>query len=203
MDWTSIYINTDDCNVFILGTGEVATRRAHKFLDHGANVILAGESIDSELTEKGALLKSTLDVDELVKWADIVIIASGDRKLADYTSKIASGKLINRADYPDKGNIIVPNSFYVGDVEISIFTGSKSPLISKYLRKKIQDIITDEDIIKIELQDYARKLLKQNVDNQKSRKKMLYELFEDKNLDEFIKCGNVDQAKLYIDEVIL
>ena len=162
-----------------------------------------GESIDLELTEKGALLKSTLDVDELVKWADIVIIASGDRKLADYTSKIASGKLINRADYPDKGNIIVPNSFYVGDVEISIFTGSKSPLISKYLRKKIQDIITDEDIIKIELQDYARKLLKQNVDNQKSRKKMLYELFEDKNLDEFIKCGNVDQAKLYIDEVIL
>lgn len=203
MDWTSIYIKTKNSNVFILGTGEVATRRAHKFLDHGANVILVGKNIDKELTEKGALLKDTSEIDDLVKWSDIVIIATSDEKLADYTSKLAQHKLINRADFPDKGNVIVPNSFYVGDIEISIFTGSKSPLISKFLRKKIQSIITDEDIIKIELQDYARKLLKQHVDNQKIRKQILYELFEDKNIDKFIKSGNIDEAKLYIDDVIL
>lgn len=42
MDWTSLYLKTANLNVFILGTGEVATRRANKFLDHGANVKLAG-----------------------------------------------------------------------------------------------------------------------------------------------------------------
>ena len=45
MDWTALYLKTSGLKVFILGTGEVATRRAKKFLDHGAIVKLAGNSI--------------------------------------------------------------------------------------------------------------------------------------------------------------
>lgn len=202
MNWTSIYLKTDDCNVFILGTGEVATRRAHKFLDHGANVVLAGNTIDDELKNKGALLKSTTDVDKLINWADIVIIASGDEELSEYVANKSKDKLLNRADFPDEGNVIVPNSFYVGDIEISIFTGAKSPLISKYLRKKIQSIITEEDIEKIKLQDYARKLLKEKVNLQKTRKEHLYQIFEDEKIDELIKDKKIKEAKLYINEFI-
>lgn len=202
MNWTSIYLKTDDCNVFILGTGEVATRRAHKFLDHGANVVLAGNTIDDELKNKGALLKSTTDVDKLINWADIVIIASGDEELSEYVANKSKDKLLNRADFPDEGNVIVPNSFYVGDIEISIFTGAKSPLISKYLRKKIQSIITEEDIEKIKLQDYARKLLKEKVNLQKTRKEHLYQIFEDEKIDDLIKDKKIKEAKLYINEFI-
>ena len=49
MDWTSLYFKTSNLNVFILGTGEVASRRANKFLDHGANVKLAGNSLSDDL----------------------------------------------------------------------------------------------------------------------------------------------------------
>ena len=48
MDWTSLYFKTSNLNVFILGTGEVASRRANKFLDHGANVRLAGNSLSDD-----------------------------------------------------------------------------------------------------------------------------------------------------------
>lgn len=202
MNWTSIYLKTEDSNVLILGTGEVAARRAHKFLDHGANVILCGNRLDEELERKGALLKGADEAEELVKWADIVIIASGDRALSKHIAEISKDKLINRADFPDEGNVIVPNSFYVGDIEISIFTGSKSPLISKYLRKKIQSIITDEDIEKIKLQDYARKLLKEKVESQKIRKQHLYELFEDRNIEKLVEKGNIEEAKSYVNEFI-
>jgi len=65
MDWTSLYLKTSDLNVFILGTGEVATRRANRFLDHGACVRLAGNALSEELFDKGAELYSTDDVDEL------------------------------------------------------------------------------------------------------------------------------------------
>ena len=171
MDWTSIYLNTSNLNVFILGTGEVATRRANKFLDHGANVKLAGNDLSEELEHKGAILCSTEDVDELVGWSDMVIVASGDRELSDYVCEIAQGKLINRADFPQKGDVIVPTSFNIGDIEISIFTNGKSPLMARQLRKKIQSIITEDDILEIELQDYARSQLKGVVDNQKERKK--------------------------------
>ena len=202
MDWTSIYLKTSNLNVFILGTGEVATRRANRFLDHGANVKLAGNNMEQELADKGAELCSAEDVDELVEWADLVVVASGDEDLSDYVSKISEGKLINRADFPDRGNVIVPTSFEIGDVEISIFTNGKSPLMARQLRKKIQSIITDEDIMEIELQDYARLKLKNVVEDQKERREYLYGIFEDEKINDFIEIGKIDEAKSYIDNLI-
>ena len=146
MGKTSLFFEVENKNVFILGTGEVATRRAHRFLDKGANVILAGNSIDEELTEKGAILTPLKDLDEMVKWSDIVITASGDEKLCEYIASISQGKLINRADKPEEGNIIAPTSFLIDDIEISIYTNGQSPLMARELRKKIQSIITEEDI---------------------------------------------------------
>ena len=202
MDWTSLYLKTADLNVFILGTGEVATRRANKFLDHGANVKLAGNSLSEELEHKGAVLCSTENVAELVEWADLVVVASGDEKLSDYVCGIAQNKLINRADFPLKGDIIVPTSFNIGEIEISIFTNGKSPLMARQLRKKIQSIITEEDILEIELQDYARTELKKIVEDQKERRKCLYEIFEDEKINDLIENGEIDEAKGYIDNLI-
>ena len=202
MDWTSIYLKTSDLNVFILGTGEVATRRASRFLDHGANVRLAGNSLSEELKDKGAVLCSIDDVDELVEWSDLVVVASGDEEMCDYVCGIADEKLINRADFPQKGDVIVPTSFNIGDVEISIFTGGKSPLMARQLRKKIQSIITEEDIIEIELQDYARCLLKETVDDQKERREYLYSIFEDEKINGYIKNRQIDDAKDYINDLI-
>ena len=202
MDWTSVYLKTHDLNVFILGTGEVATRRANKFLDHGAKVKLAGNHLSDELKDKGADLCSTEDVDKLVEWADLVVVASGDEELSRYVAAISKDKLINRADLPDDGNIIVPTSFEIGDIEFSIFTKGKSPLMAKQLRKKIQSIITEEDILKIEIQEYARSILKENVDDQKQRRKYLYEILDDENLAVFIENNEVDKAKEHVVNLI-
>lgn len=195
-------MKTANLNVFILGTGEVATRRANKFLDHGANVKLAGNKLSNELESKGAILCSTNDVNKLVNWSDLVVIASGDRELSDYVCGIAKGKLINRADFPQEGDVIVPTSFNIGGIEFSIFTGGKSPLMARQLRKKIQSIITEEDILEIELQDYARSKLKNVVENQKERRKCLYEILADEEINILIENGKVNEAKDYIDELI-
>ena len=202
MDWTALYLKTSGLKVFILGTGEVATRRANKFLNHGAIVKLAGNSIDRELQEKGAELHSTDEVDDLVKWCDLVVVASGDRELCNHVSNISAEKLVNRADEPNSGDIIVPTSFNIGDVEISIFTGGKSPLMARQLRKKIQSTITEEDIIEIELQDYSRSLLKETIPNQKDRRDYLYKIFEDENIQDLIKAREIDKAKAVICELI-
>ena len=158
--------------------------------------------MDDELEHKGAVLCSLDDVDELVKWSDLVVVASGDEELSNYVSNIAKNKLVNRADFPYDGNVIVPTSFNIGEIEISIFTNGKSPLMARQLRKKIQSIITDEDILEIELQDYARSLLKDSVDNQKDRRDYLYQIFEDEKINEFIKNNQVDEAKQYIYKLI-
>ncbi len=202
MDWTSLYFKTSNLNVFILGTGEVASRRANKFLDHGANVKLAGNSLSDDLKDKGADLYSIGDVDELVEWSDLVVVASGDEELSEHVSEIAQDKLVNRADFPLKGDIIVPTSFEIGDVEISIFTNGKSPLMARQLRKKIQSIITEEDILEIELQDYARLELKKVLKNQKERRQVLYEIFEDEKIRGYVENRQMDDAKDYIDNLV-
>ena len=202
MDWTSLYFKTSNLNVFILGTGEVASRRANKFLDHGANVKLAGNSLSDDLKDKGADLYSIGDVDELVEWSDLVVVASGDEELSEHVSEIAQDKLVNRADFPLKGDIIVPTSFEIGDVEISIFTNGKSPLMARQLRKKNQSIITEEDILEIELQDYARLELKRVLKNQKERRQVLYEIFEDEKIRGYVENRQMDDAKDYIDNLI-
>ncbi|WP_405308829.1 bifunctional precorrin-2 dehydrogenase/sirohydrochlorin ferrochelatase [Methanobrevibacter sp.] len=202
MGWTSLYFKTSNLNVFILGTGEVASRRANKFLDHGANVRLAGNNLSDDLKDKGADLYSIDDVDELVEWSDLVVVASGDVELSEHVSEIAQNKLVNRADFPLKGDIIVPTSFEIGDVEISIFTNGKSPLMARQLRKKIQSIITEEDILEIELQDYARLELKKVLKNQKERRHVLYEIFEDEKIRGYVENRQMDDAKDYIDNLV-
>ena len=202
MGKTSLFFEVENKNVFILGTGEVATRRAHRFLDKGANVILAGNSIDDELAKKGAILTPLKDLDEMVKWSDIVITASGDEKLCEYIASISQGKLINRADKPEEGNIIAPTSFLIDDIEISIYTNGQSPLMARELRKKIQSIITEEDILEIKLQDHARKILKEKVDDQKVRREYLESILNNEEIRNCLKENKLDEAKRLAESII-
>lgn len=202
MGLTSLFLEVENKNIFILGTGEVATRRANRFLDKGANVILAGHHIEEELLKKGAILKPLENLEDLVKWSDIVIIASADEKLNNYIASISEDKLLNRADFPEKGNIIVPTSFMIDDIEISIFTNGQSPLMAKELRKKIQKTISAEDLLEIKLQDYCRTLLKNKIQDQKARKEYLYKILEDKEIKNYLKNNQLEEAKDYTKNLI-
>ena len=202
MGLTSLFLEVENKNVFILGTGEVATRRAHRFLDKGANVILAGNSIDEELTKKGAILTPLKDLDEMVKWSDIVITASGDEELCEYIASISQGKLINRADKPERGNIIAPTTFLIDDIEISIYTNGQSPLMARELRKKIQSIITEEDILEIKLQSYARNLLKEKIEDHKIRKEYLVTILDNEEIKQCLKENKFDEAKKLAEKII-
>lgn len=202
MRLTSLFLEVENKNIFILGTGEVATRRANRFLDKGSNVILAGHHIEEELLKKGAILKPLENLEDLVKWSDIVIIASADEKLNNYIASISEDKLLNRVDFPEKGNIIVPTSFMIDDIEISIFTNGQSPLMAKELRKKIQKTISTEDLLEIKLQDYCRTLLKNKIQDQKARKEYLYKILEDKEIKNYLKNNRLEEAKEYTKNLI-
>ena len=159
-------------------------------------------SIDEELTRKGAILTPLKDLDEMVKWSDIVITASGDEKLCEYIASISQGKLINRADKPEKGNIIAPTSFLIDDIEISIYTNGQSPLMARELRKKIQSIITEEDILEIKIQDHARKILKEKTDSQRLRREYLENILKDEEIKQCLKENKLDEAKGLVENLI-
>jgi precorrin-2 dehydrogenase / sirohydrochlorin ferrochelatase len=202
MGWTPLYLEMTDKNVLVVGAGEVGERRALRFLKSGANVIITAGNPSGELKALGATYKPRDELPKWINWADMIIVASGDHHLNQEISILAQDKLINRADYPDEGNLIVPSSFFIGDVQFSIFTQGKSPLMAKELRKRIQEVVQKEDISHLELQHFTRQLLKEKIDNQKERRDYLYQILNDEKINELIKNGKLDEAKLYVKETL-
>ncbi len=203
MGWTPLFLQMENKNVLIVGAGEVGTRRAQRFLESGANVIVINEEVSSDLVDLGAAFKPLDEVEKWVKWSDLVVIATGDHKLNERVAELAKGKLLNRADYPDKGDLIVPSTFSIGDVQFSIFTSGKSPLMAKELRKRIQKVIMEEDILQLELQNFTRNILKENMNDQKKRRDYLYKILNDKNIQEYLRQGNLEDAKKYIKQQLM
>jgi len=202
MGWTPLFLKMVDKKVLIVGAGEVGERRAKRFLAAGAEVLIIGKDVPKNLLTMGASLKPFDEIQKWIKWSDLVIVATSDDKVNQEIAELAEARLINRADHPDKGDIIVPSSFSIGDVQLCIFTKCKSPLMAKQLRKKIQNIIKEEDILKLELQNYARNILKKKVEDQKKRRSFLYRILDDKTIEKLLKEGNLEGAKRYIIESI-
>lgn len=202
MAWTPIFIKTDEMKVLILGAGEVGERRAYRFVQAGAKVILTGGTVSDHLQNMGAISKPLEKINELVEWADLVVIASGDDEMNNKVAKLAGEKLLNRADNPFEGNVIVPTTFSVGEAQISIFTGGKSPLMARMLRKKIQSAITTEDILQIELQDYARLKLKSCIENQKLRRDYLYQISHNTEIKKCLIENRWDDAIAQVNSFI-
>ena len=154
------------------------------------------------LLNLGVNIKPQEEIERWVDWADIIVTASADHNLNQKVADISGNKILNRADEPDKGNMIVPSSFFIGNIQISISTGGKSPLMSKELRKKIEKVIKPEDIMQLELQSFARDILKTKIDDQKIRRKYLYTISEDKKIQILLKEGRLEDAKVYVNEWI-
>lgn len=206
MALTSLYLDMKDKNVLIIGTGSVGIRRARRFLKAESNVNIVTKSIDEdirkEFIEKGACFYDNSQLDVLIDESDLIVVATDDVELNEKIALEANDKLINCSSNPSISNVIFPSTFDIGGVTISVYTGSKSPLMAKTLRKKIQSIITDEDIYYIQLQEYVRELLKTNVNSQQDRKDYMLKINEDEKIRELIQNNNLDEAKRYVKEII-
>lgn len=204
MGLTSLFLEMKDKHVLIIGTGSVGIRRARRFLDVGANVSIITHNIDDNLKEeflsKGATFYEDKDRDELLDKCDLVVVATDDKKLNEEISIKARDKLVNCASNISLSNVIVPSTFDIGGVTVSLYTGSKSPLMAKELRKKIQSVITPEDILNIRLQESIRDLLKDNINSQQDRKKCMIKIKNDKQVQKYISNGNLEEAIEYVKE---
>ena len=66
------------------------------------------------LLNLGVNIKPLEEIEKWVDWADIIVTASADHSLNQKVADISGNKILNRADEPDKGNMIVPSSFFIG-----------------------------------------------------------------------------------------
>jgi precorrin-2 dehydrogenase/sirohydrochlorin ferrochelatase len=189
-DFLPLMIDLHEKEIVIFGGGEVGERKASLFCEH-AKVKVVSREFTSELArfhEEGKIeLIKVKDIGEneiasFLNNAFIVIPATNDPVFNDKIAKIAKdhGKFINRVD--DIGDIIVPSVIRRGEIVIGISTGGQSPALSKYIRQKIEEVITPEFAHMSRLQNEIREKLKSMVDDQKKRKDILWNVINDKDV---------------------
>jgi precorrin-2 dehydrogenase/sirohydrochlorin ferrochelatase len=193
--------------VVMVGGGSEAFSKIQNFLDAGSKVLVVSRNFSSGILDlhkkkKIDLLKSEIrDTEKFVKQLnpkpDLLAIATSDH---DLNAKLATcakseGFMVYVADNPAISDFILPAVSRIGEVRIAVSTGGKSPAMAKMLRERIERLITQQDLLHIELQEQMRKLLKRQVAEQKTRKKILYNILEDERVNELLKGGKLDRAR--------
>jgi len=181
--------------VVIFGGGDVGERKASLFCEYAKVTVISREFTPGlkKLSENGKI--RLIEVDNLtdsditryMKNAYIAIPATNDAILNEKIAAAASenGKLVNRVD--DLGDIVVPSVIKRGDIVIGISTLGQSPALSKYIRLRIEGIITPEFSKMSQLQSEFREMLKSRVHDQKKRKELLWNIINDNEVWDSLK----------------
>ena len=193
--------------VLIIGGGIVGERKAAKFLAAGAKVVVASKDFTKRFKQlssdnKPQLLHVDLErtpqsIGKLVSKADFVIAATNNQELNKRIAEEAKKNRthVNVVDSPHVGDFTMPVISSVGEFNIAISTSGKSPAMSNLVRKRVEGVIREEDIMMVRLQSYARELAKTHIQDQQVRKKALYTIIEDTRIRRLLKNGNYQEAK--------
>jgi precorrin-2 dehydrogenase/sirohydrochlorin ferrochelatase len=184
-DFLPLMLDLKGKEVVIFGGGEVGERKAKLFCEHASVTVVSREftPLLNSLEGKIKLIKVTdiseKEISRYLKDAFIAIPATNDAVLNERIAKLASqsGKLVNRVD--DVGDIIVPSVIERGDIVIGISTLGKSPALSKFIRERIEEVVTPEFALMSRLQNELREKLKIRVEDQKKRKEILWNIIHD------------------------
>jgi precorrin-2 dehydrogenase/sirohydrochlorin ferrochelatase len=194
-------------NVLVIGGGRVGERKAVKCLAAGANLLVASKDFTERFKRLASdnklqllpidLVLAPESIRSLTSKADFVIAATNqpglNRRIAEEAKKKRTH--VNVVDDPLLGDFTVPVISRVGEFHVAISTGGKSPAMSRLLRKRIETIISEEDLLMVKLQSNARKLAKAHLPNQQSRKRALYAIMKDTRIRRLLKNGHFQEAE--------
>jgi precorrin-2 dehydrogenase/sirohydrochlorin ferrochelatase len=197
--------------VLIFGGGKVGERKARLFSAY-ANVVVVSRDFTPELRRMGErgdieLIRMKLSSDDrnithLISDAFIVIPATDDDSINSAIIELAEryGALINRIDEL-KGDIIIPSIIKKGNIIVSISTAGKSPAMSKFLRMRLERVITEKDSKMVELQHKLRTILKEEIGEQKRREEILWRVLADERIWDLILEDEDEALKLALKSI--
>ncbi len=148
MAFFPIFINLHEQPVLIVGAGTVAYRKTCSLLDFAAKVVVVAPTFHPAFKELGSrieCLSREFLVDD-IKSKKLVIAATSNRNLncliADECHKERIP--VNVVDEADLCDFYFPALVKRGDLVVGITSGGQAPLLSRELRKVVDNMIPDE-----------------------------------------------------------
>ena len=195
--------------VIVIGGGNEAQKRINSLLKQGCEILVISDSVNSQInklvkTKKIKLKKEKIqDTKFISKFKpNIIITTTNDKKI---NQKIINDAKRNNimaysSDNPEDSDFSNPAIIdFENMIQIAIFTGGRSPSMSKKIRiqseKIFKKIITKEDIAQIKIQKIARKLAKESIASQNHRREYLRSIMNDNEIEQLIKDGQLKKAE--------
>lgn len=143
-----IVLNFKNQKVLILGGGKVAYRKASKLTKHSDNLYVYSPQFISEfegLNIKKRKGKLTINELDFLEDYDFIFAATDDQQLNRAILNYCSDKriLVNSAT-DSSSDFIVPASFKISDLTISVSTEGKAPFLSRQIKEDLKSKYTEE-----------------------------------------------------------
>jgi len=193
----------------VIGAGKEAQKRINSLLKQDCEILVISDSVNSHISKlvkakKIKLKKQKIqDTKFISKFKPNIIITTTNDK--DLNQKIINSAkrskiIVYSSDNPEDSDFSNPAIIdFENMIQIAIFTGGRSPAMSKKIRiqseKIFKKIITKEDIDQIKIQKIARKLAKEIIPTQTQRKEYLRSIMNDNEVEQLIKDGQLKKAE--------
>ncbi|HUU15924.1 MAG TPA: bifunctional precorrin-2 dehydrogenase/sirohydrochlorin ferrochelatase [Sedimentisphaerales bacterium] len=202
-----IFLELSGRRVVVVGGGAVAVRKAQALLVAGARLVVVAERIDNMLTvlcrDKNAeLIKSRYSKNYLAE-SVLVIAATNNHRLNKQIYKDCQELevLCNVVDEPELCDFFVPAVVRRGDLQIAIGTEGHCPAYAGHIRKKLEEIFTEEHGQFLAELERLRKRIIKDVVEPTERKALLGELADDKSFEYFVENGPA-QWRTFAEELV-
>ncbi|MEX2192179.1 MAG: bifunctional precorrin-2 dehydrogenase/sirohydrochlorin ferrochelatase [Nitrosarchaeum sp.] len=204
-----INLNLHGRLVIVLGGGNEALKRINSLLKEDCQILVISNTINNQIkmlvkNKKIEFKKQKIQNSSVLSIYKpyMIITTTNDKKLNQKIINYAKSKKIiayssDNAELSDFANLAIMN--FENTIQIAIFTGGKSPAMSKKLKieaeKIFKKIITKEDIEQIKIQNIAREHAKNMILTQKERKRYLSSIMNDKEIKQLIKDDQLKRAE--------
>lgn len=204
-----IHLNLQGRLVIVIGGGNEALKRINSLLEENCQILVISNELNNQIKTLVKNKKIKFKKQKIQNSAVLsiykpymIITTTNDKKLNQKIINDAKNKKIiaYSSDNPELSDFANPAIIdFENTIQIAIFTGGKSPAMSKKLRieseKIFKKIITKEDIGQIKIQNIAREHAKNTISTQNERKIYLSSIMGDKEIKRLIKDGQLKRAE--------
>ncbi|MEK6865979.1 MAG: bifunctional precorrin-2 dehydrogenase/sirohydrochlorin ferrochelatase [Thermoproteota archaeon] len=204
-----IHLNLQGRLVIVVGGGNEALKRINSLLEENCQILVISNELNNQIktlvkNKKIKFKKQKIQNSAILSIYKpyMIITTTNDKKLNQKIINDAKNKKIiaYSSDNPELSDFANPAIIdFENTIQIAIFTGGKSPAMSKKLRieseKIFKKIITKEDIGQIKIQNIAREHAKNTISTQNERKVYLNSIMGDKEIKQLIKEGQLKRAE--------
>jgi precorrin-2 dehydrogenase/sirohydrochlorin ferrochelatase len=206
-----IDLNLKGRNILVVGAGMEGAKRIKSLSKQDCKIIIISETVNESLYEiEGKnnpiiiMRRKIKDQNIIDEFNDIFVV------FASTNDPFLNKKIITRAkekgilsysiDDASASDFFFTSIINIDEIiQVAISTSGKSPLMSKIIRDRIENaiknIIGQKDTDNIKIQEFAREHARNYIENQHERRRFLYSIVDDQEIQELIAKNNIDKVK--------